>query len=84
MAVIKKSRFTLKDVSEHFFRNSSDNNRALIPILDTLFQCSAIGNVKHIRERIYFSFKYRNRHSHFNPEDEIVVHRGLLKGMNII
>lgn len=83
MSLINKPRFTFKEISEHFFKNFAANNKPLIPILETLFQCSAIGNVRHINGQTIFSFKYRNRHSHFIPEDDIFIHRGLWKGMNI-
>jgi hypothetical protein len=51
--------------------------------LKALFMCSAIGNVKTIDMNQNFTFKYRNKHSNLNLDEKIVVHRGLIRGLNL-
>lgn len=56
-----------------------------IDILKVLYDCSAIGHVypygdgSHTR----ITFKYRNRNSSFTPNDRIILHKGLWKGLNV-
>ena len=84
LSSIKKPVFTIQEVSKHMDSSFDFKGKSIIQILDTLFQCSAIGNVKQNGEgRSFFSFKYRNRHSNFKPEEDIFIHRGLWKGMNL-
>ena len=84
ISVMKKRFFSLKDISESCQRSTILQRRDLYSILDILFQCSAIGNIKSQNGKYYYSFKYRNRHSHFNFEDKIILHRGLWKGLNVV
>jgi len=84
ISLVKKNRFGVEDISE-YFKALMGRDKSFSSILDTLFQCSAIGNVKYSPlGKQYFSFKYRNRHASFNPKEEIYLHKGLWKGMNII
>lgn len=57
----------------------------LMKTLELLFECSAIGNLRgrDTDERYRFTFRYRNRNAVFNPNEEIVVHRGLRKALNL-
>lgn len=50
-------------------------------IFNALYECSAIGNYN--KHRDYFTFKYRNFRSHFDPNQHISVHKGLKQGLNI-
>ena len=57
-------------------------------IVRALFQCSALGNIQRRSGRqggnTYYTFKYRNRHSSFNEREDIMLHRGLWKALNLI
>lgn len=84
LSSITKRKFTISDVSECLRESGILDGTELNMILDTLFNCSAIGNVvnnENGNER--FSFKYRNRHAFFTPNEDIILHTGLSKAMNI-
>jgi hypothetical protein len=83
LAVMKKKFFSLKEISESCQRTTILKKHDLYVLLEMLFDCSAIGNIKKFNGQSYYSFKYRNRHSYFNSEETITLHRGLWKGMNI-
>lgn len=54
-------------------------------VLNVLYDCSAIGHAypyKNGRETSV-TFKYRNRHSSFNKENRIILHKGLWKALNV-
>lgn len=54
-------------------------------VLNVLYDCSAIGHAypyKNGRET-RVTFKYRNRHSSFNKENRIILHKGLWKALNV-
>ena len=53
--------------------------------MKVLYECSAIGHTYSYdggnTNRV--TFKYRNRSSAFNPEDRIILHKGLWKALNV-
>lgn len=54
-------------------------------LCETLFNCSAIGNIQHRQGgNTFYTFKYRNRHSSFIENEDIMLHRGLWKALNLI
>lgn len=54
-------------------------------VCDVLYECSALGHTEQSPSgSIRFSFKYRNRHSGFNPKRKLLIHRGLWKAMNLV
>ena len=54
-------------------------------IFQQLFQCGAVGNVQgRMTGTTFYSFKFRNRHSSFNENETILLHRGLWKALNLI
>jgi hypothetical protein len=53
-------------------------------ICEILYEASAIGHIdRRPSGANHFSFKFRNRHSSFNPNRRIVLHRGIWKAMNL-
>lgn len=54
-------------------------------IMRVLYDCSAIGHTHYYKENgsTRVLFKYRNRVSTFNPNDKILLHRGLWKALNV-
>lgn len=83
LATIKKRTFAISDVSECLSSSGDLKNDGLNSILDTLFNCSAIGNVANNGGTEHFSFRYRNRHAFFKRDEQIILHTGLKKAMNI-
>ena len=65
--------YSIKNTDLRF--KSVDVNKCL----KAFFNCNAIGNV----DGSYITFKYRNRHTTFNPNSDILVHVGLRKGWNL-
>jgi hypothetical protein len=53
--------------------------------LDQLFACGAVGNFRAAErsEDFRFSFKFRNPYAEFNPNDGIVIHRGISPALNV-
>lgn len=54
-------------------------------VMKVLYECSAIGHIYSYdggsTSRV--TFKYRNRSSAFNPDDRIMLHKGLWKALNV-
>lgn len=79
----RKIEFELNDilkVAERFNVSRDD----LIGILNVLYDCSAIGHVYYRSgEKMAITYKYRNRHSCFNTDDRIRLHKGLWKALNV-
>ena len=81
----KRSQFHFREISEHLRREGLLQKGDMFTLLEPLFNCSAIGNLrKDSRERTFWSFRFRNRHSHLKLDEEIVVHRGLWRAMNVV
>ena len=81
---LKRWRFDFAAISEHLHYEGLLNKADMLTLLEPLYNCSAIGNVKtDNQDRLYWSFRFRNRHAQLNLEEEIVVHRGLWRAMNI-
>lgn len=84
MSVLRKREFYLSELLSHDTFNSIDMTRdELIKYFRSLYECSAIGNKYSRGEQTRYSFKYRNRSSRFNPEEQIVLHKGLWKALNV-
>ena len=82
---IKKIEFTIKDLSTHLQGEGLLQGHELSSILEVLFKCSAIGNIKHKFDgKTYWSFRFRNRHAQFNTNEKFILHRGLWKAMNVV
>lgn len=83
LSTIKKRKFTNSDVSDCLRGGGILHGENLNEILNTLFNCSAIGNVSTSNTGEHFSFRYRNRHAFFKSDEKIILHTGLKKAMNI-
>jgi len=79
LGTVGKSRFSLSELENIKKKDERFKQLDLLKILDSLFNCSAIGN---INEK-YVTFKYRNRHVSIKFNDEFLVHNGLRKGLNL-
>lgn len=53
-------------------------------VLKALFECSGIGNIQVMTgRRVFFTFRYRNRHAPFNINQRMILHRGLWQALNL-
>ncbi len=52
-------------------------------ILSLLYDIGAIGNVRKVEGKDTYSFKYRDRWSSFNPNDELIIHLALQQALNV-
>ncbi len=77
---MKKSKFDLDELQHTVKNDGRFSSLDSMKILNALFDCNAIGNVL---KGTYHSWKYRNRYASFDPNEQIVVHRGLRKGLNL-
>ena len=76
--------FTMDRLTSKIETDESFQSLELMKILNALFDCNAIGNLgKDSFGNRYYSWKYRNRYDSFDPKKDIVVHRGLRKGLNL-
>ena len=81
----KRYQFHFSELSEQLRQEGLLKRSDMPTLLEPLFNCSAIGNLRKAgRDKSFWSFKFRNRHSHLKLDEQIVVHRGLWRAMNII
>jgi hypothetical protein len=84
MTQIQKREFSLEELMGKASGAGWDAER-IQKMLIHLFDCSAIGNIQNRPGgTTFFTFKFRNRHSTFNPQSRIVLHKGLWKALNLI
>lgn len=79
--VAKQREFKLELLETISKQNSVLNVTKIIEILETLYDCSAIG-CKWQNDR--YEFKFRNRNSSFNKDITIVLHQGMWKSLNLV
>ncbi len=65
-----------------YLTNGTITEKNIDYVLHTLFHFSVIGNQDRKRLHIYY-FKYQNKDATLNFNEQIVVHRGLLKSLQI-
>ncbi|WP_028878812.1 P-loop ATPase, Sll1717 family [Terasakiella pusilla] len=61
----------------------SDDPDVLASILDALFSSCAIGNIQRVGRETRYSYKFRNQNSTFSINEDIMLHRGLWKALNL-
>jgi hypothetical protein len=84
LGTVRRVQPTLLELQQHAKALSYPVSFDLVKILNVLFECSAIGNiVRWPRGGTHVTFKYQNRHASFNQMQQITIHRGLWKGLNL-
>lgn len=78
---IGKHRFDIAELQHLANQDPEHAKLDLNKIIYTLFNCNAIGNIA--KNSFYVTFKYRNGFAEFNPNDDILIHNGLQKGLNL-
>jgi len=78
---VGKYRFNEDELKREIQSNdkykSIDYNR----LLNALFNCNAVGQIDNFRH--FVTFKYRNPDAEYNPNNDILVHNGLQKALNL-
>jgi cold shock CspA family protein len=78
LATLGKRRFSLAALTNTVESTPRYQAIELNKILDALFECSAIGNVRELANKSeYASFKFRNRNSVFNQANDIVLQNAI-------
>lgn len=84
-ANIRKWNFTLKEFSQEYnkyLKAGTISEKNIDYVLDTLYNFSVIGNQhKHKKETLFF--KYMHSNMTFNRTENIVIHRGLFKALQL-
>jgi len=87
LSFMGKSEFSYDEIKELTNNDKRFHNINLNETLDILFNCSIIGNLRFDKSKYnsvkYYSWRYRNRAAFFNPNEKIIVHRGLRKALNL-
>jgi archaellum biogenesis ATPase FlaH len=81
LMAIGKTPFYITDVQKEFQHDERFKELHFTKIFEALYECSAIGNLNRKNHRQ--NWKYKNRHSKFDPNQLITVHSGLLYALNI-
>jgi hypothetical protein len=76
-----KTQFSYREISEKIDSDQRFLKIDLTKTMDLLFDCSAIGNVN--PRTGYNTWKYRNMYALFDPNQIIVIHKGLHKALNL-
>lgn len=82
---IRKWNFTIKefkDTYDNYLKKGTIKEQNIDFVLQTLFNFSIIGNRPKNRDVSFF--KYENKEARFNFNENIVVHRGLFKSLQIL
>ena len=82
---LRKRDFRLTELIESSRTSAKPlSSERILDIVEALFQCSALGNLHHRPSgTTFYTFKYRNRHSPFNESENVILHRGLWKALNL-
>lgn len=83
---LRKRDFTYAELEQKYKQIPELKKVELKEVLRILYDCSAIGHIyRHDQESKpnRFTFKYRNRNTMFNPDDRILLHKGLWKAFNV-
>lgn len=84
LGAIGKRQFVYDDFIDALSQSdASIEPRRAGELAQALFECSAVGNVRRREGNVFYTTKYRNRHSVFNKSDGIMLHQGLWKALNI-
>ena len=76
-----KSRFDIKELEDVIKSNDKFKSINSNRLVNVLFNCNAIGNID--KSTNFVTFKYRNPYAEFNPNNDILIHNGLQKALNL-
>ncbi|MDW7733625.1 MAG: hypothetical protein SCH66_14500 [Methanolobus sp.] len=78
---VGKYRFDITELQQIVNNDPAYKDIDINKIIYSLFNCNAIGNIA--KNANFVTFKYRNSFAEFNPNDDILIHNGLQKGLNL-
>ncbi|MBP1929493.1 hypothetical protein J2741_002040 [Methanolinea mesophila] len=80
LSAMRRPTFSLHEIEAFSQSDVSFSDLTLTKILPILYDCNAIGNIDRAG---FVSWKYRNRYSSFDPHSNIIIHKGLRKGLSL-
>jgi hypothetical protein len=85
LSSLRSRDFWFKEFAEKCRYNIKLKGIDIDEVMKVLYECSAIGHIYSYNggRNSRVTFKYRNRSSSFNPEDRIMLHKGLWKALNV-
>jgi hypothetical protein len=85
LQLLGQREFGLQELRVVIARDERFRGVEVSKALGRLFDCSAVGNLRRGEgsASYRFTFRFRNPEAQFNPNDRVVVHRGLLKALNL-
>ena len=85
LSSLRSRDFWFNDFAEKCRYNIKLKGIDIDEVMKVLYECSAIGHIYSYNggKNSRVTFKYRNRSSSFNPEDRIMLHKGLWKALNV-
>lgn len=85
LSSIRRRVFRYNEFAEKCRYNTKLKGIDIDEIMRVLYECSAIGHIYSYDggKSSIVTFKYRNRSSSFNPDDRIMLHKGLWKALNV-
>ncbi len=81
LVAMGKTIFSYSEIEVKIASDPRFTSINLIKTLELLFDMSALGNLNPSTK--YVTFKYRNVHASFDPNQLIFIHKGLHKGLNL-
>ena len=84
---MRKFIFSVSEFEQTYveYKNNSTikHNQAVSYILETLFNFSILGNQHRTQQKTFF-FKYQQTNMTYNRYEKLIVHRGLLKALQLL
>ncbi len=82
---LRKREFNFEELKKKALEQPRFAELDLAGIVTALFECSALGNANRTRGRgkTYYTWKYRNRNSTLNLDDELLLHKGMWRALNL-
>jgi hypothetical protein len=85
LGALRKREFFVYELEAQCRRSGAPAGLDVHLCLKYLFECSALGNVETWPSgQTFFTFRYRNRHSAFNPNKKVLLHFGIWKALNLL
>lgn len=81
---LRKREFNFKELSTKALEQPRFSELDLPGLVTALFECSAIGNVSSAgRRAVFHTSKYRNRNSTLSLQDQLLLHKGMWRALNV-
>ena len=81
LIAVGKYRFNEDDLKREIQNNDTYKSIDHHRLIKALYNCNAIGQIDNYTN--YVTFKYRNPFAEYNPNNDILVHNGLQKALNL-